>query len=89
MAVDKYDTACDFLAKADWEGGLAELVVGYGVTEGQVPDEVWQKILLLKVAHDELEVAVNDWHLGPGGCEPTDFIQWDDDGDHREECPWR
>lgn len=77
-----YATACEFYAKADYEGGLWDMILGYGVSEADVPPEVWPTIEKLKEAANDVEFALAGWHKALGGCVPSEM--WDEDDD----CPW-
>ena len=64
----KYEHACEFYTKADHEGGLAELVLGYGVSSADVPPQVALAARMLKSAFNRFEKAVEEWH--GSACDP-------------------
>lgn len=39
MSVGKYKSFYDLLDKAEWEGGLIEMVCNYGLKSEQLPDD--------------------------------------------------
>jgi hypothetical protein len=41
----KFECAGEVYAKADWEGGLYELITSYGVTADDLPDSFPQEIV--------------------------------------------
>lgn len=51
----------EFAAKMEWEGGMAEFILGYGVNPEEVPDAVASKITAFIQAANELEGALQDW----------------------------
>lgn len=56
-----YNNICDFLAKADYEGGLGDFIVGYGVDPENLGDELYPlaaPISRLKLAFTNLENAI-------------------------------
>lgn len=79
--MSKYNTACEFLDKADYEGGLPDMVLGYGVSEQNVPPGVYVAVLAMKRAYEDLKEACATWHQLT--CSGThDF------GDGPESCRW-
>jgi hypothetical protein len=62
MPAMKYENACEFYNKADWEGGLAELVLGYGVSASDVPLPVAVAATELERAFKKLNQALDEWH---------------------------
>lgn len=62
MTQPNYGNACEFLAKADYEGGVADMVLGYGVGEGDVPPHVYVQVRKLEQAYEDLRAALGIWH---------------------------
>lgn len=60
--MSKYETACEFHDKADCEGGIAGLVLGYGVSTDEVPGVVAAAVADLEEAYKALTVAIEAWH---------------------------
>lgn len=79
--MSKYETACEFLDKADYEGGLPDMVLGYGVSEQGVPPGVYVAMLAMLRAYEGLKAAVTTWHQAT--C-----MGWVDYGDGPEPCRW-
>lgn len=38
--MSRYDSAADLAAKVDWEGGIEEAILNYGIPVDDLPDEV-------------------------------------------------
>jgi hypothetical protein len=62
--VSRYETACEFYDKADCEGGLAEMVLGYGVRPEDVPLSLRAPLARLAAAYSVFERAIAEWHGG-------------------------
>jgi hypothetical protein len=67
----RFENACEVQEKADWEGGLVELIVDYGTTADELPlsfpqevVDAWNRVAAIQVDVDfitaYLEAHVDD-----------------------------
>ena len=77
---EKFKTVIELAGKVEWEGGVAEAILSYGITPDELPDdtpaeitEAWQRVFGVTTDIEKIEMyleeALDEQGEEGGACE--------------------